>query len=96
MSESKFQSRLIKDLKVIFPGCIVIKLDGNYIQGFPDLLILYKDRWASLEVKANARSPRRPNQEYYIQELGQMSFAAFIYPENEREVLNDLQRTFLS
>ena len=42
---------IIKKIKEMLPGCIVMKNDPNYIQGIPDLLILYRDRWAALECK---------------------------------------------
>ena len=77
-------------------GCVILKNDSEYIQGIPDLLVLFRDRWAMLEVKASEDSPNQPNQEWYIARLNKMSFAAFIYPENEEEVLNDLQRAFES
>lgn len=91
-SERAFQANLIKKLKDIFPGCVVLKNDPNYLQGFPDLLILYGEHWAALECKRFEAAPRRPNQEYYIDILDSMSYAAFIYPENEEEVLNDIQQ----
>ena len=94
MRESRFQRELILDLKELFPGCIVMKLDPNYIQGIPDLLVLYENKWAVLECKQNAFSHHRPNQEYYISVMDEMSFARFIYPENKEEVLNELQRAF--
>ena len=94
MSESRFQSQLIKELKVIFDGCIVLKNDASYMQGVPDILILYKNKWAMLEVKASMNSPVRPNQEYYVDILDEMSFARFVCPENKEEVLNDLQQAF--
>lgn len=94
MLESKFQADLIKDLKKIFPGCIVMKNDSSYIQGIPDLLVLYKDKWASLEVKKNANAKKRPNQDYYVGLMNGMSFARFICPENKDAVLDDLQQTF--
>lgn len=94
MLESKFQAKLIKKLKEMFEGCIVMKNDSGYIQGIPDLLVLYEDKWAALECKKSAKAKRQPNQEYYVQKMGEMSFASFISPENEEEVLNDLQRTF--
>ena len=90
--ESQFQSELIKEIRYLFPGCIVLKNDAGYLQGIPDLLILYKSTWAALEVKRSLRAPRQPNQEYYIEELDVMSFASFICPENKQEVLDELQQ----
>ena len=94
MLENKFQSQLIKELKKIFPGCIVMKNDSSYIQGIPDLLILYKNKWASLEVKKSANASKRPNQQYYVDLMNKMSFARFISPENKKEVLDELRKTF--
>lgn len=94
MLESNFQAGLIKDIKKQFPGCIVMKNDSSYIQGIPDLLILYKNKWAALEVKKNAKASKRPNQEYYIKRMDEMSFARFIYPENKKSVMQGLRRLF--
>lgn len=94
MAENKYQSRLIKKLERLFPGCVILKNDPSYRQGMLDLLILWNDRWASLEVKDSETSSMRPNQEHYIERLEKMSFAAKIYPENEREILNALQQAF--
>ena len=96
MRENKYQAGLKKKIKAMFPGCLVTKLDPNDIQGIPDLLILYGEHWAILEVKkseADARHPR-PNQRYYVDLLNRMSFSSFIYPENEEEVLDELFRSF--
>lgn len=95
MRENKFQSQLIKDLKKRFPGCIVLKNDPDYIQGIPDLLILFNWRWAALECKRSATASKRPNQEYYINKMKGMSYAAFIYPENKEQVLNELAKAFI-
>lgn len=92
MLESEYQAKLIKKLRRMFPGCIILKNDTDYLQGIPDLTILYGLRWATLEVKASADAPIRPNQEYYVEEMREMSYSAFIYPENEREVLRELQQ----
>ncbi len=94
MSESKFQKSLIKDIQKRFPGSVVLKNDPNYIQGIPDLTILYKDKWATLEVKDEESSKHRPNQDYYVNVMNEMSFSAFIFPENKEEILNDLERSF--
>ncbi len=94
MLESKFQADLIVELEEMFPGSFVMKTDANQIQGFPDILILYGKQWATLECKRCAKSPFRPNQEYYIEILDDLSFSMVIYPENKREVLRELQQTF--
>lgn len=94
MLESKFQSKLIKELEKRFPGCIIMKNDPDYIQGIPDLMILYKNKWAALECKNSANAKHRPNQDYYIGKMKEMSFASFIFPENKEEVLNDLEQSF--
>lgn len=92
--ESKFQSNLKKELKTMFPGCIVTKLDSGDIQGIPDLLILYNDKWATLENKKDAKASKQPNQEYYVNKMNEMSFSRFIYPENKDEVLCELKGMF--
>lgn len=96
MLENKFQGQLIKELKEKFPGCMILKNDPNYIQGFPDLTVLYKDKWALLEAKRATKASHRPNQDFYIQEADKMSFARFICPENKEEVLHELQQAFES
>ena len=92
--ERDFQAKLIKDLKRLFPGCVILKNDSQYKPGILDLIILYGPRWAVLECKKSAKAPVRPLQPYYQQRLSQMSFAAFIYPENRKEVLDALQTAF--
>ena len=96
MRENQFQAKLIKELETRFPGCVVMKNDPNYIQGIPDLMVLYKDKWAALECKRNASAHRQPNQEFYISKMNGMSFAAFVYPENREEILDELQQAFES
>lgn len=90
--ESGFQDKLRTELKDRFPGCMVFKMDQ--VQGIPDLLILYGNKWASLECKRNAKAKRQPNQEHYVGLMNDMSFSRFICPENKEEVLNDLSKTF--
>jgi len=92
--ENKFQASLIKDLKKKFPGSLVIKLDPNYIQGLPDLLVLFQNKWAVLECKKDKNAHKQPNQEYYVNLLDRMSFSRFICPENKEEVLNELDGLF--
>lgn len=92
--ESGFQSKLIRELKKMFPGCMVMKTDPSYIQGLPDLLILYGDKWATLECKRSANAKRQPNQPYYVDKMDKMSFSRFICPENKESVLLELQHAF--
>lgn len=94
--ENVFQSALIDELKKIFPGCMVLKNDSSYYQGIPDLLVLHNDKWAMLECKRSSNAHHQPNQDYYIEKFGKMSFASFIFPENKEEVLHELQQTFKS
>jgi hypothetical protein len=94
VTENQYQAKLIKKLKEMFPGCIILKADSSYQQGIPDLVILWGNHWASLEVKPFPMATSQPNQNYYIQRLDEMSFAAYIYPENEEEVLSALQQAF--
>ena len=68
--ESGFQDRLRDELKEIFHGCMIFKMDQ--IQGIPDLLILYKDKWASLECKQHSLASVRPNQRYYVDLMDKM------------------------
>lgn len=94
--ENTFQANLIKEIKKRFPGCIVLKNDSGYIQGIPDLLILFHEMWAALECKRCQNADHQPNQDYYVDEMNKMSYASFIYPENKEQVLDEIQRSFES
>ena len=96
MLENRFKTNLNAELRELFPGCIITHLDPNEIQGIPDLLILYKDKWAVLEGKKTADASVRPNQRYYVGLMNDMSFASFIYPENKDEVLDALYLHFMN
>lgn len=92
--ENKYQAGLIKRIKTRFPHCMILKNDSGYLQGVPDLIILCDERWAMLEAKASAKASHQPNQDYYVEKLDYMGFARFIYPENEAEVIRDLEDYF--
>lgn len=94
--ERDYQAKLIKSIKAILPGCMVLKNDPTYIQGIPDLTILYNNKWATLECKRSDKESHRPNQDYYVSIMDKMSFSRFICPENEKEVLNELQSALRS
>lgn len=94
-AERNFQAKLIKELKSLFEGSIVTKMDSGHIQGIPDLLILFNDKWATLECKKGSRAKKQPNQEYYVTKMNEMSFSRFISPENKEAVLNELKKFFI-
>lgn len=94
--ENQFQKSIIQELKNMFKDSIIIKLPSGYIQGIPDLLILFKNKWAALECKRSRTSHVQPNQEYWVNKMNKMSFSRFIYPENKEEVLNELRKAFKS
>ena len=94
--ESQFQKELMDEIRSEYPGCVIMKNDSGYIQGFPDWTILYKDRWAILEAKKDKHAKKQPNQPYYVEKLDGMSFSRFVYPENKDEVLCDLRLHFNS
>ena len=92
--ESKFQKELMDKIRMRYPGCVIIKNDSGYIQGFPDWTILYKDKWAVLETKREKNATHQPNQDYYVMKLDSMSFSRFVYPENEDDILTELSKIF--
>lgn len=96
MLENAYQAKLIKKIKKLLPGCVVLKNDTSYQQGIPDLSVFYKERWAWLEVKKDGHSAQQPNQDWFVELGNTMSFGAFIYPENEKEVLDALQSALQS
>ena len=95
MLENKFQAKLIKEIKEEFPGCIVLKNDPTYIQGVPDLLVMHNTKWAGLECKKDAKAKKRPNQDYYVEKMDDLSFARFVSPENKDEVMAELKHHFI-
>lgn len=94
MRETTYQRALIAKLETVFPDCVVLRNDPKYIQGIPDLLVLFGDRWAALEVKMSEDAPVQPNQDYFVHILNERSYATFIFPENEQEVFDELQQSF--
>lgn len=96
MLEADYQAGLVKRLEERFPGCVLLKNDSAYQQGMLDWTLLWQNNWAALEVKRSNHSTLQPNQQYFVQKLDDMSFAAIITPENEEEVLVALEEAFAS
>lgn len=95
MAENVYQRGLIRRIRtVVLPGCIALKNDSGYQQGFPDWTVYYGPRYAILEVKDHEGAREEPNQRWFIEQFQSWGvFAEFIYPENEEEVLHALQRS---
>ncbi len=93
MNENGFQRLLKREIRERLPGAIIMKADPNDIQGIPDLLVLYNDRWAALECKKTSSASKRPNQDFYVHKMNEMSFARFIFPENKEVVLDAMEQS---
>lgn len=92
MRENEYQRELKKKIRKRLPEAIILKNDPNWIQGIPDLTILNGSKWASLEVKRSKYESHQPNQDHYVSKMNEMAYSAFVYPENEKEILDELQR----
>ena len=95
MKESSFQAKLRAEIEQRFPGSKTLKNDPSVNKGIPDVLVLYKDKWAALECKDSAEEmAKRKNQIYHVQKMNEMSFARFVCPENKEDVLNEMEQAF--
>lgn len=93
--ENAYQASLKKKIEARIPGCYVLKNDPSFFQGVPDLVVLHPSgSWATLEVKREANAAHRPNQDYYVNDMNNKSYSSFIFPENEEEVLNEMEQSF--
>ena len=92
--ESAFSTEVRKDIEARLPGCIILKNDPNLQQGIFDLVILWRRHWGALEVKRSRDAAEQPNQRWYVDKANQMSFGAFIYPENKEDVLDAMEFAF--
>jgi len=91
--EAAFQSDLKKEIEGLLTDCVVLVKPGFTLLGFPDLLILYKNQWAALEVKRSEHEEYQPGQEWWIGELNAMSYSAMICPENRKEIIGEMVRS---
>lgn len=95
--ESKYKTDLKKRMERRFVGAIILKNDEQLCPGIFDLVMLWGEQYAAIEVKRNPSAPYRPNQPYYLEKVEKMGGLSFtIYPENEDEVLNAIQYAFES
>lgn len=96
MLEGKYKTQLTKRIYDRWGDrVVVVRLDSALLQGVPDILVLFEGgMWAALEGKTSAHAKQQPNQPFYVNKLNEMCFAAFIFPENEEAVLNELAEEF--
>lgn len=92
--ESEFQTKFIAKLRGRFPEADIVKNDPNYLQGFPDWSIFYEEQYAILEIKRSENEPYRPNQKVYLSKFKETSFRRTVFPENENEILEELEKRF--
>jgi len=98
--EGKFKAKLIEKLEERYPDFIITKLEADLKNGIPDIVILGdKKRWATLEAKKNKEEVTKPRrnkkaQDYYVSKMGKMGYSSYVYPENEEEVLSELEDYF--
>lgn len=88
--ESRFQHEVIQELEERLPGCVVMKNATGLKDGFPDISVYHGSRWAMLECKRSEGESHRPNQDWWVDRLNEMSFASFIYPENRQVVMQQV------
>lgn len=93
--EGEFKTKLRAELKLLFPGCVIIKNDAGSVQGIPDMTIFYHGKYAWLETKRHSSASKRPNQQYYVDwSVANGAYASFCQPENKTEVLEELVKYF--
>ena len=93
--ETKFRSELYKEIREQFPGTEVVPNDPSFRQGFPDATVYFPNgKYVLLEGKRDENSPRQPNQEYYVNESPLRSNAMFVYPQNKKKVMKELERRY--
>lgn len=93
--ESDFKSGLYKEIRATFPGTEVVPNDPGYIQGFPDATVYFPNgKYILLEGKRTNTSIKQPNQDYYVNISPLSNNALFVYPENKKEVLKEIERRY--
>lgn len=97
MLESEYQAYLVKEIPKRFGEHRTrVEINNPNLpghQGIPDLTVYIGPYWFLLEVKASEKSKLRPNQAWWIKKWSEQTFCSFIYPENQEEVLNAIQRS---
>lgn len=104
MLERTFKKRFREKLIAMKPDIEIFEPNPTQRRSSPDMLLFdgIPDEenpiqvWAALEFKASKNSSHRPNQDYRVSRLSKKGYASFVYPENEMEVLDELEKLFPS
>lgn len=94
--ESGFKQRFMKSLREELPDPVLFqKTDATTHQGIPDLLIQVGNKVAYVETKAEQGASHRPGQDEWVAYLNSIGcYAAFAYPENKWQIIEDLKHYF--
>lgn len=96
--ERDYKSQMLKRLEKRFSRYGPVRWQhndptANNSQGIPDCTIFIGPFWMFLEVKRSEKSKKRPNQDWWIDHWSRVTFCAVIFPENEEEVFNAMERS---
>ena len=95
--ESVYQAKLLKKLKAIPRSYFFVK-EAKNIRGIADIIGCVNGTFVALEVKKSLEeskkySPRNALQDKFLADINKVHGLAYkIYPENEKEILDDLYR----
>ena len=88
--ENKFKDKIKKRLN-LFPNSYHFTKEAVSLRVIPDIIGCSNGKFFALEVKASRNSNKTEMQKHILEKIKRAgSFASFIYPENEEEVLTAL------
>lgn len=91
--EGKFKKKICGQLKKM--GCVVLQYTQGVgtVKGFPDTICIAEGITFFIEFKASKRAKFQPLQKEWIKKLNDNGhFAWVLYPENEKEVMEEIKR----
>lgn len=89
--ESKLQTKILQWLRK--QGAFATKMQQNATTaiGVADIFFCKEGFYGFLEVKKSKTAKRRPGQEAFIKRMGAWSYARVVYPENWKEIREELE-----
>lgn len=90
-AETLFGTKVDKQLKRL-DNCWFCNIQQVAIRGIPDRLGCINGKFFALELKKSKSAKRAKLQQYVVQKINDAGgFAAFVYPENYKEVMEELR-----